>query len=168
MNRFELIRMILGHLGINPERFAVQWVSAAEGIRFVQVISQFTGTIRNLGPLGQKEGIDLNELRYRIKASLRAVNERTLRMVFAKQAKQIKDDNTYGEFPSREKLEATFVREKTLYETFFYLEEKNRTASELAGLLKIPEDEVLSYVDMLKKKGMALDLNLFEPYTMLT
>jgi hypothetical protein len=154
MNRFELIRMILGQLGINPERFAVKWVSAAEGIRFVQVISQFTGTIRDLGQLGQKEGIDFNALRYKIRAALRAVNERTLRMVFAKQAKQIKDDNTYGEFPSGEKLEATFVREKTLYETLLYLEEKTRTASELAGLLKIPEDEVLLYVDMLKKKNI--------------
>ncbi len=154
MNRFELIRMILGQLGINPERFAVKWVSAAEGIRFVQVISQFTGIIRDLGQLGEKEGIDINRLRYKIKAALRAVNGRTLRMVFAKQAKQIKDDNTYGAFPSREKLEATFVREKTLYETLLYLEEKTRTASELAGLLKIPEDEVLSYVDMLKKKNI--------------
>lgn len=154
MNRFELIRMILGQLGINPERFAVKWVSAAEGIRFVQVISQFTGTIRDIGQLGQKEGIDLNALRYKIKAALRAVNERTLRMVFAKQAKQIKDGNTYGEFPSREKLEATFVREKTLYEILLYLEEKTRTAAELAGLLKIPEDEVLSYVDMLRKKNI--------------
>lgn len=154
MNRFELIRMILTQLGIFPERFVVQWVSAAEGIRFVKVISEFTDVIRSLGPLGEKENLDEYALRYRIKAALRAVNERTLRMVFAKQAKQIKDENTYGEFPSKEKLEATFVREKTLYETLLYLEEKSRTAAELAGLLKISEDEVLSYVDMLRKKNI--------------
>lgn len=146
--------MILTQLGIFPERFVVQWVSAAEGIRFVKVISEFTDVIRSLGPLGEKENLDEYALRYRIKAALRAVNERTLRMVFAKQAKQIKDENTYGEFPSKEKLEATFVREKTLYETLLYLEEKSRTAAELAGLLKISEDEVLSYVDMLRKKNI--------------
>jgi F420-non-reducing hydrogenase iron-sulfur subunit len=48
MNRFELVRMILDHLGIDPIRFSVEWVSAAEGIRFAQVITEFDGKIKNL------------------------------------------------------------------------------------------------------------------------
>jgi F420-non-reducing hydrogenase iron-sulfur subunit len=36
--------------GIDPERFAIEWVSSAEAPRFAEVVTQFTDKIKKLGP----------------------------------------------------------------------------------------------------------------------
>jgi F420-non-reducing hydrogenase iron-sulfur subunit len=48
--RADAIRLMLEDFGIEPERFRLEWVSAAEGTRFAQVVGDFTGEIRQLGP----------------------------------------------------------------------------------------------------------------------
>jgi len=52
--RIPLLRNLLGYVGINPDRLRLAWVSAAEAPRFVQVTTEFTGKIRELGPLSQE------------------------------------------------------------------------------------------------------------------
>jgi Zn finger protein HypA/HybF involved in hydrogenase expression len=42
--------LMLEDFGIEPERFRLEWVSAAEGPRFAQVVSEFTEQVRMLGP----------------------------------------------------------------------------------------------------------------------
>jgi F420-non-reducing hydrogenase iron-sulfur subunit len=42
--------LILEDLGIEPERFRLEWVSASEGQRFADVIKEFTNQIKELGP----------------------------------------------------------------------------------------------------------------------
>lgn len=48
--RFALLRRLLDFLGVEPERFRLEWVSASEGRRFSQVISSFTEELARLGP----------------------------------------------------------------------------------------------------------------------
>ena len=48
--RFALLRPFLEYLGIEKERFGVEWVSASEGKRFAQVVSSFTEGLRKVGP----------------------------------------------------------------------------------------------------------------------
>jgi F420-non-reducing hydrogenase iron-sulfur subunit len=48
-NRADAIRLLLEDFGIEPERFRLEWVSAAEGPRFAQVVGEFTEQIRTLG-----------------------------------------------------------------------------------------------------------------------
>src|SRR4030065_1149810 len=114
MNRFELVKMILQHLGIDHERFRVQWVSAAESIRFVEAITAFDNHIRDMGLLGQKEDLNLKKLQHKLRAARMSVEAKMFRMAFAKQAKQMKEDGTYGEFPLRDKLMETFMKEMAL------------------------------------------------------
>jgi hypothetical protein len=73
-------------MGIDTARFTYKWVSAAEGIRFVEVITEFDGSISELGPFGAKEGLDCHSVIYKLKAALKTVEGRTFRMVFAKQS----------------------------------------------------------------------------------
>jgi F420-non-reducing hydrogenase iron-sulfur subunit len=37
-------------MGIDPERFAINWVSSAEAPRFAELVTTFTEKIRELGP----------------------------------------------------------------------------------------------------------------------
>ncbi len=48
--RAEALKLMLQDFGIEEERFRLEWVSAAEGPRFAQVMTEFTEQIRSLGP----------------------------------------------------------------------------------------------------------------------
>ena len=43
--------IIIKQLGINEKRVRLEWVSASEGKRFADVITEFTNEIKDLGPL---------------------------------------------------------------------------------------------------------------------
>jgi coenzyme F420-reducing hydrogenase delta subunit len=47
--------LVLEDLGINPERFAIEWVSSAEAPRFAELVTKFTEKIRELGPNPARE-----------------------------------------------------------------------------------------------------------------
>ncbi len=49
--RLALLRPFLDYLGIEPNRLRLEWVSASEGKRFSQVVSDFTAAVNKLGPL---------------------------------------------------------------------------------------------------------------------
>lgn len=53
MRRAALTKMLLHQFGIEPERLRLEWISAAEGVRFAQVVAEFTEQIKKLGPLGR-------------------------------------------------------------------------------------------------------------------
>ena len=58
LNLVLLTRKILAHIGLDPERLRIAFMSAGEGNRFAEVVDDFTRTIKDIGPLGQAEGLD--------------------------------------------------------------------------------------------------------------
>jgi F420-non-reducing hydrogenase iron-sulfur subunit len=48
--RGEAIDLMLEDLGLEPERFRLEWVSASEGSRFAEIATEMTETLRELGP----------------------------------------------------------------------------------------------------------------------
>lgn len=48
--RAEAIKLMLEDFGIEQDRFALEWISAAEGPRFAQVMTEFTEQVRRVGP----------------------------------------------------------------------------------------------------------------------
>ncbi len=48
--RAEAIKLMLQDFGIEEERFRLEWVSASEGGRFAQVVTEMTEQIKQLGP----------------------------------------------------------------------------------------------------------------------
>lgn len=73
LSMMHLCRKLLEHVGINSERLRLAWVSAGEGIRFSEIMSDFGDEIKKLGPLGTSEEIDKSELRSRIEAVVRLI-----------------------------------------------------------------------------------------------
>ncbi len=47
--RFEKVAKTLERMGISPERFRVEWISAAEGAKYARVITEMDETLRSLG-----------------------------------------------------------------------------------------------------------------------
>ena len=48
--RLMLLKRFLEHVGIEPERFHFDWISAAEGQKFAEVVEKFTDEVRKVGP----------------------------------------------------------------------------------------------------------------------
>ena len=49
--RFLLMKNLLEYIGIHPSRIRMSWVSASEGKKFADVITEVTEDIKKLGPL---------------------------------------------------------------------------------------------------------------------
>ncbi|MBC7223534.1 MAG: hydrogenase iron-sulfur subunit [Anaerolineae bacterium] len=49
--RIPILRNLLGYVGIEPERLRLDWASSAEGDKVARVVTEFTETVRALGPL---------------------------------------------------------------------------------------------------------------------
>jgi F420-non-reducing hydrogenase iron-sulfur subunit len=50
VEQFEITRNVAALLGIGAGRLRLEWISAAEGVRFAKLIDEFTEQIRKLGP----------------------------------------------------------------------------------------------------------------------
>jgi F420-non-reducing hydrogenase iron-sulfur subunit len=51
MRRVMLLKRLLGQYGIEEERLRLEWISASEGTRFVEVVKEFVAQLREMGPL---------------------------------------------------------------------------------------------------------------------
>ena len=87
-----LVKKVLAEVGINPDRFNLQWASAAEAPRFVKLITEFTEQAKKLGPIGESEGLSPEELRDRINKALNLVSSRKLRVGFGNTTKAIRKE----------------------------------------------------------------------------
>jgi F420-non-reducing hydrogenase iron-sulfur subunit len=87
-----LVAKVLTEVGIRPERFNLQWASAAEAPRFVKLITTFTQQIKELGPLGQAEGLTPEEAKARVQKALDLVSDRKLRMGFGNVTKTLRQE----------------------------------------------------------------------------
>jgi F420-non-reducing hydrogenase iron-sulfur subunit len=73
LNMVHLCKRLMEHIGLNPERLRIEWCDASEGIRFAKIVNDFIGRVKELGPLGQSEGIDQEELKSRLEEVTRLV-----------------------------------------------------------------------------------------------
>ena len=49
--RYQLLRRLLPDLGIPAERLRLEWISASEAGRFVDVVNEFYASLKAMGPL---------------------------------------------------------------------------------------------------------------------
>ena len=68
-----MCKKLMQHVGVDPGRLRLEWISAAEGTRFAEIMSDFAAQLHELGPLGQGEGIDAPDLKLKLDALNRLV-----------------------------------------------------------------------------------------------
>ena len=107
-----LCRRIMEHIGLNPERLRIEFMSSSDGIRFAALANDFTRKVKELGPLGTSEGIDENGLKFKLEAVNKLV--------------------PYIKLVERERLRVP-VKSEEAYDKFFESSEINRLFSELFG-----------------------------------
>jgi len=55
LRRYHELDEIIEKVGINPRRLRLEWISASEGKRFAEVITDFVNEIKELGPLSKDQ-----------------------------------------------------------------------------------------------------------------
>jgi F420-non-reducing hydrogenase iron-sulfur subunit len=107
LNTALLCKKIMEHIGLNPERLRIEFMSAGDGIRLAEVINEFTGKLEDLGPLGKGEGLDEDELR----ANLEVVKKLIPYIKVVKREKlaaRLRNKEEHDGFFTREEIEALF------------------------------------------------------------
>jgi len=66
LNMVLLCRKIMEHIGLNPARLRVEFMTSGEGNLFTEVVDDFSKNVKELGPLGKSEEIDENELKSKL------------------------------------------------------------------------------------------------------
>jgi F420-non-reducing hydrogenase iron-sulfur subunit len=55
LKRTMMFKRLMKQLGFEEDRLRLEWISAAEGVKFAQVVREYTERIRALGPVGAVE-----------------------------------------------------------------------------------------------------------------
>ncbi|MCU0584971.1 MAG: hydrogenase iron-sulfur subunit [Desulfobacterales bacterium] len=118
LNMVLLCRRLLEHIGLNPERLRIEFMSGADGILFAEVVADFNKRMAELGPLGRTEGLDRKELAARLEQITRLV--------------------PYLKLANREKLAARLGRAEE-WEALFTLDEIDRLLSDVVAFHIDPE-----------------------------
>jgi F420-non-reducing hydrogenase iron-sulfur subunit len=149
LNMVLLLRKILEHLGINPERLRMAFMSGAEANVFVESVNDFVKKIKELGPLGQGEGIDEKGLKRRLGAVtelipyIRLVERERLR------APVMSEEAYYKFFESSELkrlFDETIVEKLDIGQILSLLREGPQTTREIASGLGLTPSEVSKHL----------------------
>ncbi len=139
------------------KRIRLDWVSASEGARFAQVVSEFIESIREQGPSPLSgESID-QELFNNLKAMENSVSSDRIRALVGRERKITEVENEYGEKVPIDKFNAIFdeaihdefVRQRILLS----LSTKVLSVKDLAAELKLDPSEILENMLTLKSRG---------------
>ncbi len=87
-----LVRKVLEEVGIRKERYDLEWASAAEAPRFVELITRFTERMKELGPLGEAEGLNPEEIKERLEKAMEVVSSQKVRISFGNASKAVRKD----------------------------------------------------------------------------
>jgi F420-non-reducing hydrogenase iron-sulfur subunit len=102
-----LCKKIMEHIGLNPERLRIEFMSSAEGIVFAEVMSKFGSQVKELGPLGKGEGIDQNELKSKLEEIRKLVPYIKL-VENEKLASRLENPEQYDKLFTKDEIETLF------------------------------------------------------------
>jgi coenzyme F420-reducing hydrogenase delta subunit/predicted transcriptional regulator len=156
--KIKMLKRLISLTGLEPERLRLEWVSASEGQRFAQVVTEFTEQIRNLGPSpvsGEKPDQRIFE---NLQAAKSAASSSRLRVLVGRERQLTEKSNVYEEKTPQEKfdfllgeaVETEFIRHKIRLLT----RNKPLSVKELANRAGIKPSVVLCHIVNMRRRGM--------------
>jgi F420-non-reducing hydrogenase iron-sulfur subunit len=164
LSMMHLCRKLLGYIGVNPERLRLEWVSASEGIRFAEVMTDFTGKLKKLGPLAGAGGMDEKGLKLKLEAVsrlipyIKLVERERLRVRF-------RTEQEYNEFFASDevnRLLSDLIADKlAISRIMLLLRERPLSTREISEILGLSPSEVSAYMNSSSRQGLVrYDVNL--------
>ncbi len=107
LNMVLLAKRIMEHIGLNPARLKIAFMSGAEANLFVEAVNGFVQQVKELGPLGQAEGIDQETLRSKLDQITKLVPY-IKRVNKDKLASHLKSPEEYDRLFTKDEIEKLF------------------------------------------------------------
>lgn len=152
-----LCRKLMKLIGLDPARLRIEWVSAGEGIRFAEIMNDFAGRLKAMGPLGRSEGLDEKALKLRLEAItaivpyIRLVERERLRVRFDSEEKY----EAFFNSDEVDRLLRELIAEKfNLSQIMLLMRERPRPAGEIAGMLGLSRSEVARHLHESARQGL--------------
>ncbi len=155
----EAARQLLEDCGVDQERLALEWASAAEAPRFVELITGYVSRIREKGPLGTADGeIPAGDMKRRLSAAVRAAEARKPRTMLGNLAKKLAKSGDYSKEAIsqgvRQKVLPAMRAERISIEARMILEEGPAGIKALCTKTGASKEELEKVMAPLEKKGI--------------
>ncbi len=156
--RIKMLKRLIACTGLEPERLRLEWVSAAEGSRFADVVTDFTNQLKGLGPsalAGEKPDETILAC---VRAAENAAGTSRLRTLVGREKKLTEEENVYGEKVAQEEFDELMEEsvEQEYLRSRIYLLAKDESISieELTKHLGVDSEIVLRHVVVMKRRGL--------------
>jgi F420-non-reducing hydrogenase iron-sulfur subunit len=152
-----LCKKLFEHIGLSPERLRIEWLSAGEGIRFAEVMNDFSKKLRELGPLAEGEGNGKEGMKLKLKALselvpyIRLVERERLRVRFDSQEAY---EKFYNSDEVNELIRELILDKLAVSQILSLLREKPLSTGEISEILSLDPSEVTKYLGSSARQGL--------------
>jgi coenzyme F420-reducing hydrogenase delta subunit len=160
--KVKMLKKLLALTGLEPDRLRLDWVSASEGQRFAEIVTEFTEHVRKLGPSPVSGKKPDEKVIVNLRAARNAAADFRLRVLVGRERELTEKTNVYNEKITQEKfddlldkaVEAEFVRQKIHVLT----QAEPLPIRALAEATNLKPEEVLrQIVDMRRRNMITID-----------
>jgi F420-non-reducing hydrogenase iron-sulfur subunit len=150
-------RKLLERIGINPKRLRLEWISASEGTRYAEVMNDFGKQLKEIGPLGESEGLDAETLKLNLMAVTKLlpyaklVERERLRVRFDKQEQY---DEYFASDEFNRLFEELIVDKLAISRIILLLRDNPLSARDIADVLGIKANEVSRHLSNSSRLGL--------------
>jgi len=156
--KIKMLKKLLALTGLGADRLKLEWVSASEGQRFAQLVTEFTEQIKKLGPSPVSGKHPDQEVLENLEAARNAASDFELRLLVGRERELTEKGNVYHEKISEqefgalldEAVEAEFVRHKIHVLTMA----QPLPVKALAEATKLKPGEVLKQIVAMRRRNM--------------
>jgi coenzyme F420-reducing hydrogenase delta subunit/predicted transcriptional regulator len=156
--KIKMLNKLVALTGLEPERLRLEWVSAAEGQRFAEIVTEFTEQVKKLG-LSPIAGKNPNQtILKNVLAAKEAAADSRLRVLVGRERELTEKTNVYNEKITQEEfdtllnsvVEAEFFRQKIRLLT----EDEPFSVKQLAAMTGTDPAEVLDNIVNMRRRRM--------------
>ncbi len=147
-----LCKKIMEHIGLDPERLRIEFMSSGEGILFAQVVNDFVKKIKELGPADKGEGLKFNlKAATKLVPYIKLVEREKLRV-------PTRSEQAYTEFYNSDEFDRLFsdlVLDKlAISQITSLLRQRSLSTGEIAETLGLNPSQVSKHLKSSSRQGL--------------
>jgi coenzyme F420-reducing hydrogenase delta subunit len=152
-----IFRKIMEHIGLNPDRLRIEFMSSGDGILLADITNDFCKQVEEIGPLGKTEGIDQKILKFKLEAVsklipyVKLVEREKLRVPF-------QSEEAYNNFFASDRVNRLFneliIDKLAVSQIMLLLREKPLSTGEMSGMLGLNPSEVSRHMNSSSRHGL--------------
>ncbi len=152
-----LCKKIMAHMGLNPKRLKIEFMSSGDGILLAELINAYCKKVGEIGPLGESEGIDENGLKFKLEAVtnlvpyVKLVEREKLRV-------PVKSEEAYYEYFSSDAVNRLFdeliIDKLAISQIMLLLRDQSLSTEEMSETLGLNPSQVSRYMNNSSRYGL--------------